>query len=256
MPSDEPTDGRCNEQLDDGYCRNWPVTNDDGEAIDGKCHAHTDDDRFDGPGAEEGNQRGGSHEGNDKAVGHGAPEGNDNAVGHGAKEGNDNALKHGAYAEQSKLYKAVFTDAERELADEIYTDYRDRYESEHGDVPKGHDLRLFKIAVNAVTEIRVDNWATDRPREAESGTPFVDKEETTKFSPDGHAVDDVTFNKSAAVAAKKTLSNDNRRWLKELRLLEPNQVEVQHSGDVGGGSGEVTINHVSAEELLDDEPEE
>ncbi|MFB9324254.1 hypothetical protein, partial [Cryptosporangium minutisporangium] len=142
----------------------------------------------------------------------------------GPPEGARNGLTHGAYADKSHLYSQVFTDLEREIADDIFTDYVTRYKELHGDIPKGHELRLFKLSVNAVTEIRVENWATDRPETLNTGTPYVDEETHKKTAqmPDGstRVIEEKRYKKSPALAAKKTLSNENRQWLKDLGLLD------------------------------------
>ncbi|ELY91463.1 hypothetical protein C484_10561 [Natrialba taiwanensis DSM 12281] len=154
-------------------------------------------------------------------------EGNDNAVGNdgGAEEGNTNSVSHGAYAEQSNLYNDVFTNAERDIADDIFEDYKNRYLEAHGDIPTGHELRLFKLSVNAVTEIRVENWATDRPEVLDSGTPHIDSEQ--HFTEGGQRY--FKYKKSPSLAAKKTLSNENRMWLKDLGLLEDPQSQTANS---------------------------
>lgn len=137
----------------------------------------------------------------------------------GAPEDNTNSVSHGAYADQSSLYSDVFSDAQRQIADDIYHDYRDRYVDEHGDIPSGHDLRLFKLSVNAVTELRVDNWSTQKPDKLDSGTVMIDREERKKASEVG-VIKEIRYKKSPALAAKKTLSNENRKWLKDLGLLD------------------------------------
>lgn len=166
---------------------------------------------------------GSSHEGNDNAVGN---------EGGAAPEENTNAVTHGAYADQSNLYSEVFDDAERELADAIFADYRDRYERLHGELPEGHRLRLFKIAVNAVTELRVENWVTEKPTELDSGTTWIDRETEQKFVEGVGPVTEKKYRKSPALAAKKTLSSENRMWLKDLDLLGPDEISVDVSGTV------------------------
>lgn len=52
----------------------------------------------------------------------GAPLGNVNAVGGGAPLGNKNAYKHGAY---SAVYRDVFDEEEKELADKVFSDEED-----------------------------------------------------------------------------------------------------------------------------------
>jgi|AntDeeMetagen134_2_1112570.scaffolds.fasta_scaffold07988_2 hypothetical protein len=166
---------------------------------------------------------GSSHEGNDFA------EGNDG--GDGAEEDNTRAVTHGAYADQSNLYSQVFDDVERQVADDIFADYRDRYEAIHGDLIYGHRVRLFKISVNAVTEIRVENWVTQKPEDLESGTTWIDEETRIKTTQD-RVVEETKYKKSPALAAKKTLSNENRKWLKDLDLLGADEINVDVSGEV------------------------
>lgn len=150
-------------------------------------------------------------------------------VGSGAPEDNTNSVSHGAYADQSNLYSDVFDDTERQIADDIFQDYKERYLELHGDIPTGHELRLFKLSVNAVTEIRVENWATDRPDVQNSGTPHIDSEQ--HFTEDGQRY--FKYKKSPALAAKKTLSNENRQWLKDLGLLDsPEQQQADAMTDI------------------------
>lgn len=40
MALDEPEEGRCNEEIDGGYCARYPAVNSEGEAIDDKCTFH------------------------------------------------------------------------------------------------------------------------------------------------------------------------------------------------------------------------
>lgn len=166
----------------------------------------------------------------------GAPEGNDNAEGNSggaAPEGNTNAVTHGAYADQSSLYTDVFSDAEREIADGIFADYRDRYKREHARLPKGDRIRIFKIAVNAVSEFRVEAWNETRPDKQESGTIFIDREETKKVAEHGGTITQIKYRKSPALAAKKALSNENRRWLKDLGLLDdPQSKQAEQTGSL------------------------
>ena len=77
MVSDEPTDGRCNAPAgeDNAYfCEQYPITDDDGEPVNGRCYYH-----------------GGKNPG--------APQGNQNAAGEHDldQDGNVNALQHGLF---------------------------------------------------------------------------------------------------------------------------------------------------------------
>jgi PAS domain S-box-containing protein len=165
------------------------------------------------------------------SVEHGRRSSGGNDGGDGAEEDNTRAVTHGAYADQSNLYSQVFDDVERQVADDIFADYRDRYEAIHGDLIYGHRVRLFKISVNAVTEIRVENWVTQKPEDLESGTTWIDEETRIKTTQD-RVVEETKYKKSPALAAKKTLSNENRKWLKDLDLLGADEINVDVSGEV------------------------
>lgn len=202
MVSETPTDGRCNAELSGGYCEGWQMDN-------GRCYSH-----------------GGRREDDSRDPGGVPPE---------KAEGNSNAITHGAYAEEKKLYSEAFSERERDLADRIFEDYYGRYIALHdAEPPLGFKVRLFNISVNAVTELRVENWFTDRPDELETGTPHLDRE--THISESGTRY--YRYKKSPAMAAMKTLSDYNRQWLKTFDL-EPS--------DVGSGT---TVNVNFEEEFL------
>lgn len=149
--------------------------------------------------------------------------------GDGAPEGNSRAVTHGAYADQKKLYSQEFSERECDLADRIFEDYYGRYQSLHdAEPPLGFKLRLFNIAVNAVTEMRVENWFTDQPDELQTGTPHLDRE--THVSESGTKY--YRYQKSPAMAAMKSLSDYNRKWLKTFGL-EP-ESDAPASADVEG----------------------
>lgn len=157
-------------------------------------------------------------------------EGNDNAVGNdgGAPEDNTHHVTHGAYTDQHNLYKQELSERERDLTDRIFDDYMARYRDQHGgDPPYGFEIRLFKISVNVVTEMRVDNWYTDKPDEAGTGTPHIDKQ---KHVSEGGEVY-YRYKKSPATAAVKHLSDYNHRWLKNFNLLP--DAESQAADDLG-----------------------
>lgn len=145
--------------------------------------------------------------------------------GAGAPEGNTNSVSHGAYADQSSLYQEVFDDDQRELADWIFADYTDRYEARHGEPPIGFTLRLFKLSVNAVTEMRVERWVEDKPADLDSGTPHINRQ--TKVSPQGEEY--YEYKKSPALAAMKHLSDENRKWLKDLDLLPESESDLEEA---------------------------
>lgn len=153
----------------------------------------------------------------------------------GPPKENGNAVTHGAYADEKKLYAEAFSERERDLADRVFEDYYGRYVALHdAEPPLGFKMRLFNIAVNAVTEMRVENWFTDRPDELETGTPHLDRE--THISESGTKY--YRYKKSPAMAAMKTLADYNRQWLKTFGL-EPS----------GAGDG-TTVNVNFEEEFL------
>jgi len=191
MVSEEPTEGRCNAKA--------------GSDKDGFCEAYPVD-------------------GSDRCRMHGGKDS-------GAPEGNTNSVSHGAYADQSNLYNDVFSDAERQIADDIFQDYHERYTELHGDIPTGHKIRLFKLSVNAVTEIRVENWVNQKPDSLESGTTFIDRN-TERKRKEGEDWTEVTYKKSPALAAKKALSNENRQWLKDLGLTRGPNLTGSRGGNV------------------------
>jgi len=189
MVSDNPLDGNCNADLDRGFCEGRPMDN-------GRCYRH-----------------GGRHEDDDRDPG-------------GAPDENTNSVSHGAYAEQSDLYSKEFSDREQDLTDRIFQDYLELYQSRHGvEPPAGHKIRLFRVAVNTVTEMRVENWYTEKPDELDTGSdaPHIDRE--THISESGQRY--YRYKKSPAVAAIKHLEGYNRKWLKELGLLPDDGADVE-----------------------------
>jgi len=158
------------------------------------------------------------------AEGSGAPEGNDNAEGNdggAAPENNTNAVRHGAYADENRFYQQVLDDSLRTLADSIFSDYLDRYESMHGEEPPtGLEMELFRLSVSHVKDVVLDNWASDRPEALESGNPLVEQETEKKFVEGVGPIDHDTYKESVVVQAQKKLSTDRRQWLKDLGLLE------------------------------------
>lgn len=139
-------------------------------------------------------------------------------------EGNQHAVTHGAYADQSALYSEDFDAQERGLADSIFQDYLGLYQSKHGvEPPVGHRVRLFKIAVNAVTELRVENWYSKKPEDLDTGTPYINQE--THYSESGQRY--YRYKKAPSVAAIKHLEGYNRQWLKELGLLPDDGADVE-----------------------------
>lgn len=198
MVSETPTDGRCNAEIDGGYCEGWEMDN-------GRCYSH-----------------GGRREDDPRDSG-------------GAPDGNSNSVTHGAYADEKQLYSETFSERERDLADRVFEDYYGRYVALHdAEPPLGFKMRLFNIAVNVVTEMRVENWYTTKPDELDTGTPHMDRE--THVSESGERY--YRYKTSPAMAAVKTLSDYNRQWLKTFGL-EP-----------GADSDGTTVNVNVHEEIL------
>lgn len=199
MVSDEPTEGRCNAGAgadNEGYCEAWPVTDDDGKPINGRCRMHGGKDS-------------------------GAPEKNQNAVGNeggSAPKDNTNRVEHGLFAEVNKFYQNVMEDAHRELCDQIYEDYVEDYVDINGEPATGHEARLFEISVNHIKIIYSDNWAYDRPSELESGSPMVDKETTYKTTAESVVQQD-EYKPSIITSTQQQLRREDRAWLREYGLL-------------------------------------
>lgn len=139
-------------------------------------------------------------------------------------EENANAVTHGAYADENTLYDEVFSDREVDLVDWIFEDYYELYQHKHGVEPvAGHKLRLFKIAVNSVTEMRVGNWYSDKPDDLETGVPYINRE--THISESGQRY--YRYKKAPSIAAIKHLEGYNRKWLEKLDLLPDVGADVE-----------------------------
>jgi len=206
VPQREP-DEDCNARRDDdgrflGYCDRTAGWGTDGD--NGRCRTHGGDG--------------------------GAPEGNDNAKGNngGAPEKNTNAVSHGLYAEKNRFYQEVIGDDLRELCDEIFEDYLQRYRSRHGDPLTPDEARLFEIAVNHIKIIHGDNWAADRPEETNSGNPIVDREsKQTEYG------ERITYSESVVVGTQQKLRREDRAWLKDMGLLDdPESQKADAVGDL------------------------
>lgn len=100
MVSETPTEGRCNAPAganDEGYCENYPKTDDDGEPLNGRCRMHG-------------------------ANLTGAPEGNEYAVGNdggSAPKGNSNAEKHGLTANARKWFDRNREEVEEDVKEQV-----------------------------------------------------------------------------------------------------------------------------------------
>lgn len=154
--------------------------------------------------------------------------------GAGAPEDNTNAVRHGAYADENRFYQQVLDEPLRQLADDIFADYLDRYESTHGEAPpRGIEMELFRLSVSHVKDVVLDNWASDRPGSLESGNPLVEQETEKKFVEGVGPIDHHTYSESVVIQAQKKLSSDRRQWLKDLGLLEdPESQKADAIGDL------------------------
>ncbi len=134
----------------------------------------------------------------------------------GAPKGNTNSVSHGLYAQENNFYQNVIGDNLRALCDEIFQDYATQYRETYGDIPTGHQARLFQIAVNQVKVIYSDNWLESKPDDLDSGHPLVDQE--TKYTEDGKPYHE--YKESVLIGTQQKLRREDRQWLKDLGLLE------------------------------------
>jgi len=137
----------------------------------------------------------------------------------GAPEGNTNASSHGTYMEEVEFYSTYLPENGygplQQLVDDIYADYYADFVDLHGDIRKGEDVELFRLAVAHVKDIVLDNWSEGRPDSlAESGNPLVDRE--THVSETG--TEYYRYKESVVIAAQQKLSRDRQRWLKTYGL--------------------------------------
>lgn len=228
VPKRQP-DSDCNARRNDGgrfvgYCNRTSGWGTDGDS--GRCRTHG------GAGGS-----GGAREGS------------------GAPEDNTNAVRHGAYADENRFYQQVLDDPLRELADEIFADYLDTYESAHGqEPPTGIEMELFRLSVSHVKDVVLDNWASDRPETLESGNPLVEQETEKKFVEGVGPIDHDTYKESVVVQAQKKLSTDRRQWLKDLGLLE--DPESQKADAIGNLDFSLTSDEKEGlADAFDTEPE-
>ena len=181
----------------------------------------------------------------------GAPEGNTNAEGNaggdGAEEGNTRAVTHGAYADENTFYQDVLGDDLRDLVDEIFEDYTERYEHRHSEEPPvGLEMELFRLSVSHVKDVVLDRWATEKPETLSSGNPLVDRETERDFNPEDGSVIVESYKESVVLTAQKRLSSDRRQWLKDLGLLD--DPETQKADAMEGGF-EFTLSSDDKQEL-------
>ena len=140
----------------------------------------------------------------------------------GADDGNTNAVTHGIYVETNATYQQVLTDEERQLVDDIFTDYLEADRERHGDPTTGHEAELFRIAVSYGKHIHADNWAVEKPDSLESGNSMVDRE--THVSETGQKY--YRYKETVVAAGQARLSRDRRAWLKDVGLLEDPQSDT------------------------------
>ena len=190
-----------------GYCRAWPGKGTD-HVGDGRCSKHA------------GNA--------------GAPEGNDNAEGNdggAAPEGNTNAVTHALYVQSNRFYQDVIGDALRELCDDIYDGYVEKFCEVNGEPVAGEKARLSEIAINHIKVIHSDNWATDRPDTLDSGNALVDRETRVKTSQQvSH--EEIRYTESVVIKAQQRLRKEDRKWLKDMGLLGADAIDVTVDGQV------------------------
>ena len=189
-----------------GYCRAWP----------GKGTEHV------------GEGRCSKHAGNA-----GAPEGNDNAEGNdgGAPEGNTNATTHALYVQSNRFYQDVIDDALRDLCDDIYDGYVEKFREVNGEPVAGEKARLSEIAINHIKVIHSDNWVAHRPDSLDSGNALVDRETRVKASQNEFR-EEVRYKESVVVKTQQRLRKEDRKWLKEMGLLGADELDVNVDGQV------------------------
>ncbi|MFD1515102.1 hypothetical protein [Halomarina rubra] len=128
---------------------------------------------------------------------------------------NTNAVTHGLYAQTNATYQQVLTDDERQLVDDIFSDYLADYEARHGEATTGTRAELFRIAVSYGKHVHADRWAIEKPESLESGNAAVDRE--THVSDGGETY--YTYKETVVAKGQRALSRDRRAWLKDLGLM-------------------------------------
>jgi len=211
VPQREP-DEDCNARRTDdgrflGYCNRtagWGTDSDDG-----RCRTH-----------------GGSDDS-------GAPEGNTNAEDNdgGAPENNTNAVTHALFVQSNKFYQQVIGDGLRELCDDIYDDYVEKFRELNGEPVAGEKARLSEIAINHIKIIHGDNWAVERPESLDTGNALVD-EETRKKASQHEVHTEKRYTETPVVKIQQRLRKEDRKWLKEYGLLGADAIDVNVDGQV------------------------
>lgn len=180
MPSDTPTDGRCN----------YEYTPDDGYSHDaGFCEGHPMD--------------------NGSCFHHGGQRENG-----GAPENNANAASHELYS-QSNTYYQRREAAAQAIIDGIFEDYHERYVARHGEPARGDEAMLFKVAVNIHKQLKADEWEAARPNTRDADHPLIDRSE--ERTPQGETYYEYVV--TAVDQAEHRLATRTRQWLKDMDLL-------------------------------------
>jgi len=146
MVSETPTEGRCNGKAGEdreGFCESYPVKDDDGEPITGRCRMH-------------------------------------NGYGEGIPEGNGNAITHGATAKPGNLYNHLEED-EREWVDSLVAGYIEVAPFGFED-PRRERLTRYCIMIYqewaAASEVEKAGASESQPIGVnDSGEPVVRREE-------------------------------------------------------------------------------
>lgn len=149
----------------------------------------------------------------------------------GAPEGNTNAATHALYVESNRFYQDVIDDALRELCDDIYDGYVEKFREINGDPVAGEKARLSEIAINHIKIIHADNWASNRPEILDSGNALVDRETRVKTSQQG-AHEEIRYTESVVIKAQQRLRKEDRKWLKDMGLLGADAIDVSVEGQV------------------------
>jgi hypothetical protein len=149
----------------------------------------------------------------------------------GAPEDNTNAVTHALYVESNRFYQDVIDDALRDLCDDIYDGYVEKFREVNGEPVAGEKARLSEIAINHIKVIHSDNWAAHRPESLDSGNALVDRETRVKASQNEFR-EEVRYKESVVVKTQQRLRKEDRKWLKEMGLLGADELDVNVDGQV------------------------
>jgi len=159
MPSETPTEGRCNYLIEDengnevGYCLQYPRTDEDGDSIEsGLCETH---------------REGGSREG-----GPGGPPPGNNAVGNdgGAPEGNTRAMRTGQYMTLKKKLIA-FNRNYGEGAAQMFKDAFLEYKAKMGSVSQAQSYATL-YCFTQLLQTELINEAMETAHYTDDGTRY------------------------------------------------------------------------------------